>query len=106
MSKDTVALILEEIVVQMSNVMMQLAKIEQKVRTESINSGTQLPEDQLMMYLAQQFEQSLGAVSSSVYTKYNCTEEEAQAAVEYYEKDPKIEGHMTKLQQIIQVATG
>lgn len=85
---------------------MQLAKIEQKVRTESAQSGAQLPEDQLMMYLAQQFEQSLNAVSTSVYEKHNCTEEEAQEAVEYYQADSKIQSHMFKLQQIIQVATG
>ena len=106
-SAETSAKILEEIIVSMSNVMMQLAKIEQKVREESSASGTPLPEDQLAQYLSQNFEESLKSVSSTVYAKHKVTEESVQEACEYYVgKVPAVHNSMVKLQQMIMVATG
>jgi len=106
LTKEQTVQVIDEIVLHMSNVMMQLAKIEQKVRQESTQTGTSVPEDQLALYLAQNFEGSLKQISEQVYTKHQTTEEEVEDAVKVYGEDENVRGSMFKLQQIIAVATG
>lgn len=105
-SKENLIVILDEITNQMSAVVVQLAKLEQKVRQESLAVGTPIPEDQLAAYLMSQFETAMKAVEENVYSKYSCKEEDIQLASEYYAEDPDVAAVVQKLKQLFAVIMG
>ncbi|TMW57001.1 hypothetical protein Poli38472_002926 [Pythium oligandrum] len=106
--KDQLLSILETICSQMGQVVMQLAKLEAKIRQESSQSGRALPEDQLASYLMGQFEEAMKAIESQVYAKFQTTEDEVKIATEYYEEqeDKDVVNAVTKLQDLYRVMTG
>lgn len=106
--KDQLLSILETICSQMGQVVMQLAKLEAKIRQESSQSGRALPEDQLASYLMGQFEEAMKAIESQVYAKFQTTEDEVKIATEYYEEeeDKDVANAVTKLQDLYRVMTG
>lgn len=106
--KDQLLSILETICSQMGQVVMQLAKLEAKIRQESSQSGRALPEDQLASYLMGQFEEAMKAIESQVYAKFQTTEDEVKIATEYYEEeeDKDVAAAVTKLQDLYRVMTG
>ncbi|GLE01922.1 hypothetical protein PINS_up010760 [Pythium insidiosum] len=106
--KDQLLSILDTICSQMGQIVMQLAKLEAKIRQESSQSGRVLPEDQLASYLMGQFEEAMKAIESQVYAKFQTTEDEVKIATEYYEEqeDKDIANAVTKLQDLYRVMTG
>lgn len=106
--KEQLLSILETICTQMGQVVMQLAKLEAKIRQESSQSGRALPEDQLASYLMGQFEEAMKAIESQVYAKFQTTEEEVKAATEFFEEedDKDVANAVSKLQELYRVMTG
>ncbi|CAH0490066.1 unnamed protein product [Peronospora farinosa] len=106
--KEQLLSILETICTQMGQVVMQLAKLEAKIRQESSQSGRSLPEDQLASYLMGQFEEAMKAIESQVYAKFQTTEEEVKIATEYFEEDDDkdVANAVAKLQELYRVMTG
>lgn len=106
--KDQLLSILDTICAQMGQVVMQLAKLEAKIRQESSQSGRALPEDQLASYLMGQFEEAMKAIESQVYAKFQTTEDEVKVATEYYEEeeDKDVANAVTKLQDLYRVMMG
>ncbi|CAH0518905.1 unnamed protein product [Peronospora belbahrii] len=106
--KEQLLSILETICTQMGQVVMQLAKLEAKIRQESSQSGRSLPEDQLASYLMGQFEEAMKAIESQVYAKFQTTEEEVKVATEYFEEedDKDVANAVAKLQELYRVMTG
>lgn len=106
--KEQLLSILETICTQMGQVVVQLAKLEAKIRQESSQSGRSLPEDQLASYLMGQFEEAMKAIESQVYAKFQTTEDEVKAATEYYEEeqDEDVANGVSKLQELYRVMTG
>jgi hypothetical protein len=100
--------ILETICAQMGQVVMQLAKLEAKIRQESSQNGRSLPEDQLASYLMGQFEEAMKAIESQVYAKFQTTEDEVKVATEYFEEeeDKDVANAVAKLQELYRVMTG
>lgn len=106
--KEQLLSILETICTQMGQVVMQLAKLEAKIRQESSQSGRSLPEDQLASYLMGQFEEAMKAIESQVYAKFQTTEDEVKVATEYFEEDgdKDVANAVAKLQELYRVMTG
>ncbi|KAF1792586.1 hypothetical protein GQ600_23680 [Phytophthora cactorum] len=106
--KEQLLSILETICTQMGQVVMQLAKLEAKIRQESSQSGRSLPEDQLASYLMGQFEEAMKAIESQVYAKFQTTEDEVKVATEYFEEedDKDVGNAVAKLQELYRVMTG
>ncbi|CAI5741447.1 unnamed protein product [Peronospora destructor] len=106
--KEQLLSILETICTQMGQVVMQLAKLEAKIRQESSQSGRSLPEDQLASYLMGQFEEAMKAIEAQVYAKFQTTEEEVKIATEYFEEDDDkdVANAVAKLQELYRVMTG
>merc|ERR1719297_702969 len=90
----------------MSQIVIQLAKIEQKVRQESVAAGKDIPEESLDAYLMNQFEEAMKAIESQVYKKYKTNEEEVQVATEFYSDDKEVQAVVSKLKQLFRVITG
>jgi len=105
-SKEDLLAIFEAIIQQMSQIVIQLAKIEQKVRQESATAGKEIPEESLGAYLMNQFEEAMKAIESQVYKKYKTNEEEVQVATEYYSDDKEVQAVVSKLKQLFRVITG
>ncbi|KAG6617327.1 Dehydrogenase/reductase SDR family member 13 [Phytophthora cinnamomi] len=106
--KEQLLSILETICTQMGQVVMQLAKLEAKIRQESSQSGRSLPEDQLASYLMGQFEEAMKAIEAQVYAKFQTTEDEVKVATEYFEEDgdKDVANAVAKLQELYRVMTG
>uniref|UniRef100_K3X0W0 Uncharacterized protein n=1 Tax=Globisporangium ultimum (strain ATCC 200006 / CBS 805.95 / DAOM BR144) TaxID=431595 RepID=K3X0W0_GLOUD len=106
--KEQLLSILETICAQMGQVVMQLAKLEAKIRQESSQNGRSLPEDQLASYLMGQFEEAMKAIESQVYAKFQTTEDEVKVATEYFEEeeDKDVATAVAKLQELYRVMTG
>jgi hypothetical protein len=106
--KEQLLSILETICSQMGQVVMQLAKLEAKIRQESNQNGRSLPEDQLASYLMGQFEEAMKAIESQVYAKFQTTEDEVKLATEYFEEeeDKDVASAVARLQELYRVMTG
>lgn len=108
LKKEQLLTVLEAITTQMGQVVMQLAKLEARIRQESQQNGRALPEDQLATYLMGQFEEAMKAIENQVYTKHQTTEDEVKLATEYYEEaeDKEVKTAVSKLQELYRVMTG
>ncbi|DAZ97069.1 TPA: hypothetical protein N0F65_001253 [Lagenidium giganteum] len=106
--KEQLLSILETICTQMGQVVMQLAKLEGKLRQESQQTGRPIPEEQLATFLMGHFDEAMKAIESQVYAKFQTTEDEVRASAEYFEEagDKDVANAVAKLQELFRVMGG
>lgn len=106
LEKNTVVVILSEITQEMQKVLMQLAQIEEQLRTTARDRRQQISDEQMQEYLVTNFMNRMQQVEQETYTKHNVTEAAVQATATFYEKDAEVIAVTEAFKRLFMALTG
>jgi hypothetical protein len=101
LTREKLISLFSDITRSMQAVVMQLAQMEQAIKSQS-----NVPEEELATYMMQQFEQAMKTVENNVYAKYSTTEAEVQELAKTFEDDAEFKAVVGKLQKLYAAIAG
>jgi len=104
--KATMIAIFSKITEMMHAVVLKLAEVEQQVRASAAQQGKQLTQDEMEQYLLASFRQAMSEVEQAVYREFQTSEEQVQAATEFFEDDSEFQAILNKLKNLFRAVTG
>lgn len=101
MTKKKSIAVFNDITREMQGVVMQLAQVEQQIKSQA-----NVPDEKIAEYMMSQFEAAMRQVEAKVYEVHNTNEQEVQKSAKEFENDEEFKAAVLKLQKLYAAISG